>query len=98
MSVAANYLFAQVTENAQMSAKTGIKRFEDKALAAMLSKYKHLNTGVVPGKPVFGCIDPTTLTREEKRKALEAVNLIKKKICGKIKGRTCADGSKKKRY
>ena len=35
---------------------------------------------------------------EEKKRALEAVNLIKKKRCGKLKGRTCADGSKQKRY
>ena len=98
MSVAANYLFTQVTEHAQMSAKAGIKKFGDQAVAAMLSEYKQLNEGPMPGKPVFGCIDPTTITREEKRRALEAVNLIKKKRCGKIKGRTCADGSKQKRY
>ena len=98
MSVAANYLFTQVTKHAQMSAKAGIKKFGDRAVAAMLSEYKQLNSGAVPGKPVFGCIDPNTLTREEKRRALEAVNLIKKKRCGKIKGRTCANGSKQKRY
>ena len=98
MSVAANYLFAQVNEHAQMSAKAGIKKFGDKAVAAMLSEYKQLNTGAMPGRPVFGTIDPTTLSNEEKRRALEAVNLIKKKRCGKIKGRTCTDGSKQKRY
>ena len=36
MSVATNYLFAQVTEHAQMSAKAGIKCFGDRAVAAML--------------------------------------------------------------
>ena len=98
MGVAANYLFTQVNEHAQMSAKAGIKKFGDRAVAAMLSEYKQLNTGAMPGKPVFGTIDPATLTNEEKRRALEAVNLIKKKRCGKIKGRTCANGSKQKRY
>ena len=98
MNVAANYLFAQVTEHAQMSAKAGIKKFGDRAVAAMLNEYKQLNEGPVPGKPVFGCIDPNTITWDEKRRALEAVNLIKKKRCGRIKGRTCADGSKQKRY
>ena len=29
---------------------------------------------------------------------MEAVNLIKNKRCGKIKGRTCANGSKQKKY
>ena len=33
------------------------------------------------------------LTDEQKRNALNAVNLIKEKRCGKIKGRTCANGS-----
>ena len=98
MSVAANVLFTQVLEHAQMSAKAGIKRFGDRALAAMISEYKQLNTGAMPGKPVFGCIDPKNITMGERKRALEAVNLIKKKRCGKLKGRTCADGSKQKRY
>ena len=98
MSVAANYLFTQVNEHSQMSAKAGIKKFGDRAVAAMFSEYKQLNNGVVTGKPVFGTIDPNILTNEEKGRALEAVNLIKKKRCGKIKGRTCANGSKQKRY
>ena len=64
----------------------------------MLNEYKQLNIGLVPGKPVFGCIDPSKITNDEKRRALEAVNLILKKRSGKIKGRTCADGSKQKRF
>ena len=98
MNVAANYLFAQVTEHSQMSAKAGIKRFGDRAVAAMLSEYRQLNKGPMPGKPVFGCIDPRDLTLEDKKRALEAVNLIKKKKCGKFKGRTCANGKKQKKY
>ena len=31
-------------------------------------------------------------------RALDAVNLIKEKRCGKIKGRTCANGSKQRQY
>jgi hypothetical protein len=92
LSVAANILFTQVTEHAQMLAKAGIKKFGDKVVAAMLSEYKQ------PGKSVFGSIDPSNITTEECKRALEAVNLIKKKRCGKIKGRTCANGSKQKRY
>ena len=38
------------------------------------------------------------MSREEKKRALEAVNIIAEKRCGKIKGRTCADGSKQRRY
>ena len=43
-------------------------------------------------------IDPDILSAEDKSRALNAVNLIKQKRDGKIKVRTCADGSKKKRY
>ena len=56
------------------------KKFGAKAITAMLNEYKQLNIGLVPGKPVFGCIDPSKITNDEKRRALEAVNLIKKKI------------------
>ena len=81
-----------------MSAKAGIKKFGDRAIAAMLSEYRQLNNGPMPGKPVFGCINPDDLTSEEKKRALEAVNLIKKKRCGKLKSRTCANGSKQKKF
>ena len=46
----------------------------------------------------MGPQDASVLTNEEKKRALEAVNLIKEKRTGKIKGRTCANGSKQKRY
>ena len=42
----------------------------------------------------FGRIDPDKLLVEQKRKALKAINLIKEKRFGLIKGRTVADGSK----
>ena len=96
MSVAADVLFAQVGEFAQMSAKAGIKIFEDRAVAEMISEFRQLNEGAVPGKSFFG--GTHTLSKEEKHKALEAVNLIKKKRCGKIKGRMYADGSKQNKY
>ena len=68
-----------------MSAKAGIKKFGAKVTTAMLNEYKQLNIGPVPGKPVFGCIDPSKITNDEKRRALEAVNLIKKKDPEKLK-------------
>ena len=51
----------------------------------------------MPGKPVFGCIDPDTLLLDEKKRALEAVNLMKKKRCGKIKTRMCANEEQAKK-
>ena len=42
--------------------------------------------------------DASTLTEVEKQKALPAVNLIKEKWNGVIKGRSCVDGSKQRKY
>ncbi len=100
LRTAVNVVFAQIGKYSQMSAKEGIKQFGERAIAAIFEEYKQLNEGAVPGKniPVVGPQDPSLLTDEEKRRALEAVNLIKEKRSGKIKGRTCANGSKQKRY
>ena len=57
-----------------------------------------MNEGQMPGKYVFGYINPDNLSRDEKKRVLEAINLMKKKRHGKIKTRTCANGSKQKRY
>ena len=77
----------------QMSAKKGIKKFGEKAIAAMIKEFSQLDQGAFPGKPVIDGIDANTLTSAKRSKALEAVNLIAEKRCGRIKGRTCANGS-----
>ena len=41
---------------------------------------------------VFEGLDPNTLTSTQRKHALRAINLIKEKRCGKLKGRTVADG------
>ena len=82
----------------QMSAKKGIKMFGEHAIAAMFKEYKQLDKGAVDGKPVIRPIDTSQLTLEQKRKAMRVVNLIKKKRCGKVKGRACADGSQQRKY
>ena len=38
------------------------------------------------------------LKATQKREALRAINLIKEKRCGKLKGRTCADGSTQRKH
>ena len=77
----------------QMSATRGIKLYGEKAIAAMFKEYKQLDD-----LEVLGRINPDNLTLEQKRKALRAVNLIKIKRCGKVKGRTCANGSVQREY
>jgi hypothetical protein len=41
---------------------------------------------------VYESIDATLLSKEQKRGALRAINLIKEKRDGRLKGRTVADG------
>ena len=84
----------------QMSASKGIKKFGERGLAAIIKEFTQLNEGAVPSqnKPVVIPIDPETLTVDDKRKALHAVNLIEEKRDGRIKGHTCGDGSKQRRY
>ena len=64
----------------------------------MVKYFRQIDKGTITGKPLFTPIDPNTLLFKDKRKGLEEVNLIKEKIYGKIKGRTCTYGSKQKFY
>ena len=47
---------------------------------------------------MLGVVDYGSLTKEQKSKALRAINLIKEKRDGKIKGRCCSDGSGQRKY
>jgi hypothetical protein len=75
----------------QMMAIKSMILFGEKAVAYMFKEYNQLNDMMV-----FGRIDPDELTAQHKRDALRAVNLINEKGCGRVKGRTCADGSKQR--
>jgi len=63
----------------QMSAKKGIKMFGERAIAALLKEYNQMDKGPMPGKAIFGEVDYHTLSVQEKKEALEAVDLIKGK-------------------
>ena len=69
----------------QISAKEGIKQFGERAIATMVKELKQLNNGTMKGNPVVVPIDPSKLTKLEKRYTLDAVNLIKEKRNGDIK-------------
>ena len=77
----------------QMSARKGIKLFGERAVQAVMKEYKQLNM-----MNVFDRINSTSLSKEQKAKALRAITLIKEKKCGTMKGRTCADGRSQRRY
>ena len=84
--------------SAQMNANQGIKRYGDRAIAALIKECVQLDKGAFPGKPVVEPMYVDGLTEEEKLKAMSAVAIIKEKRDGKIKGRICANGSKQRRY
>ena len=76
---------------AQMHASKGIQVFGDRAIEALAAEYSQLD-GLVVFKPE----DANNLTKEQKAAALNVIDLIKQKRCGKVKGRTVADGRKQR--
>ena len=72
----------------QMHASKGIKLLGDRALSAMAKEYEQLDN-----LDVFEPQWPKQLTNDTKKSSLRAIDLIKIKRSGKIKGRTVADGS-----
>jgi hypothetical protein len=78
----------------QMTADAGIKKHGILAIEALMAEFAQLD-----GLKVFKGLHASELTHEQKREALRAINLIKEKRCGKIKGRTVADGrSQRNKY
>jgi len=71
----------------QMTAMAGIKKHGKAAEAALMAEFAQLED-----LTVYESIDPTSLTKEQRRGALRAINLIKEKRDGRLKGRTVADG------
>lgn len=70
-----------------MSAAKGIKTYRQATIDALLKEFSQLND-----LKVFKSVCANTLSSAEKKSALRAINLIKEKPCGKIKGRSVADG------
>ena len=71
----------------QMASKKGIKKHGNRDVAAMYKEFTQLEF-----MKVMGALNPDSLTISQKKGALRAINLIKEKRSGNIKGRTCADG------
>jgi hypothetical protein len=71
----------------QMTAKAGIKKQGQVAVDALFDEFSQLHD-----LTVFRAQDAKGLTKAQKKAALLAINVIKEKRCGKIEGRTVADG------
>jgi hypothetical protein len=77
----------------QHSIKKGLKIFGQDGENAVISEMQQLHD--------MECIEPRkggVLTREEKRAELNYIMFLKKKRCGRIKGRGCAGGRKQRLY
>ena len=70
----------------EMTAKKDIKKHGEIAVAAIYKEYTQLEY-----MKVMGALNPDSLTISQKKGALRAINLIKEKRSGKLKGRTFTD-------
>jgi hypothetical protein len=77
----------------QYSVKQGLRIFGEAGKEAVSSEMQQLHDMKVV-EPKKG----NMMTREEKSKALNYLMFLKKKRCGRIKGRGCADGRKQRLY
>ena len=62
-------------------------------MAAILAEY-----GQLRDTDTLRVLKAGSLSKAQKEGALELLTLIKKKRCGKIKGRVCANGRKQRKY
>ena len=88
-----NHVLASDFTFNQMGAKAGVKMYGDRAVNAIVSEYKQLDD-----KMAFKPRAVAQLTKMERERALRSITLIKEKRCGKIKGRTVADGRGQRDY
>ena len=77
----------------QYNARQGLKIFGEAGAQAILKEMKQLDT-----MDVMEPVSWESLSREQKKASLEYLMFLKKKRCGKIKGRGCADGRKQRLY
>ena len=75
----------------QMNEKDGIRKHGEAAIMALFKEFAQLHD-----KKVFKAIRASDLSKDQKRNSLRAINLLKEKRDGSLKGRTCADGRKQR--
>ena len=87
-----------IAPSPHMPAAKGIEKYGEAAIATMIKEFKQLVDRAFPGKLLVAAINNSELTENDKKRALDTVNLIKVKRSGTVKGRTCANGSKEQYY
>ena len=83
----------EVLETPQMSLKAGLRAFGDDGAKAVQKEMKQLHH-----REVMIPVHKKNLTYEQRKEALAYLMFLKRKRCGKIKGRGCADGRKQRAY
>ena len=83
----------EALETPQMSLKAGLRTFGDDGLKAVEKEMRQLHD-----RDVMKPVHKSDLTAEQRREALAYLMFLKRKRCGKIKGRGCADGRKQRSY
>jgi hypothetical protein len=77
----------------QMGMKKGLKVFGKEGVEAVRKEMQQLHD-----RTVMAAKKPKDLTAQQKKDALEYLMFLKRKRCGTVKGRGCADGRKQRAY
>ena len=83
----------EVLETPQMSLKAGLRTFGQDGIMAVEKEMRQLHD-----RDVMKPVHKHDLTSEQRKEALAYLMFLKRKRCGKIKGRGCADGRKQRAY
>ena len=71
----------------QMSARQGVHKHSDVAWDTLHKEFKQLID-----KHVYSGLDPKKMSKQQKKDVLHAINVIKEKRDGSVKGHHCANG------
>jgi hypothetical protein len=94
-----SHLFANHAEvveplvTAQMNMRQGLKAFGESGVAAVRKEMQQLHD-----RKVMKAVTSKELTPQQKKDALAYLMFLKRKRCGTVKGRGCADGRKQRAY
>ena len=88
-----NHGMAKGTQLTQYGVKAGVKLYGEAAVTAIMAECSQLDN-----KDAIQPVMRDTLSSEQLRRVLRAITMIKQKRCGRMKGRTVADGSKQRDY
>ena len=83
----------EILETPQMSLKAGLRTFGADGVKAVEKEMRQLHD-----RGVMAPVHRKRLTHEQRKEALAYLMFLKRKRCGKVKGRGCADGRKQRSY